>query len=712
MVQQDSAVAPLAGRAADPAPASGRQPQIQALRAVAVLSVIFYHFWPGRVPGGYAGVDVFFVISGYLMTKSILRIREDTGARLLPTLKEFYARRLTRILPAAVVTLLICAVIVVTSLSTVAWPKNLKEILASALFVENWQLAASSTDYLGSTTGSAVQHFWSLSVEEQFYAVWPLVVFFAAKAGPALTARGRAVKLLACFGGLTLASLLYSVHETGANASVAYFNTGTRFWELSFGAVTFVIDRQLRVHRQARAFAGWAGLALIAYTLATFTATTPFPGWHAALPVGGAALVILCSPAASSWSPARFLALSPLQWIGDISYSMYLIHWPLLTLVADVGVDGAPLSTRAKLLLLPVILVSAWLMKRYVEDRFRRSNPASAVTTRRHSARSPRWTSLMRRRTVAFIVAAQVAVLIVAVEGLHHHDEVVAQVAQNTRQFTTSTPTQAACFAAISKQQPSSSCPQVTDASVLSAVPSPLTASHDWPYGSCQHPTTPGFMRCDLAKGSGPLIVVAGDSHTTQWLPAILPWATKHHMSVVTFLRSACPLIQGGTYYGSVCLNWNAQVLDEIRVLKPAYVLTSAQSTPSDGSANSAGAALIRGWQAVAALGPKIIAFRDIPQPHFGGVNDVPTCVTTKHSFSACRFAETAGVSHDLVPAAARAVPGTRTVDLSALFCPASTCQPEIDGILVWIDGSHMSSYFSRGLAAALSPQLDAAISG
>ncbi|SOD70618.1 peptidoglycan/LPS O-acetylase OafA/YrhL [Jatrophihabitans sp. GAS493] len=701
-------VAPSASEAVV-APSGGRQPQIQALRAIAVLSVIFYHFWPHSMPGGYAGVDVFFVISGYLMTKSILRIREDSGARLGATMREFYARRLTRILPAALVVLLLCAVMVMATLTLVVWTKNLKDILASALFVENWQLAANSTDYLGSTTGSAVQHFWSLSVEEQFYAVWPLVVFFAAGGSPRLTPRGRTVRLLVCFGALTTLSLVYSIHETDVNASVAYFNTGTRFWELSCGALTFVVGRQMTMNRAAQAIAGWIGLALIAYTLATFNAVTLFPGWRALIPVGGAALVILASSSSAAWSPIRYLAAGPVQWIGDISYSMYLIHWPLLILTTGVFVNGSELSGAAKVLLLLVILGLSWLMKRFVEDRFRRSNAARTRGGHRRLSLAPARVWMRRRRTLMFIVAAQVAVLLVASGGLRHYDQVIARSGQSSQRFLESTTAQAACFAAISEQRASAACPQVIDSTVLAAVPSPLTASQDWPYRSCQHPTSAGMTRCDLLKGSGPVIVAAGDSHTTQWLPAILPWASEHHMTLITFLRSGCPLIQGG-YAGPVCEDWNKQVLDQIRDIKPAYVLTSAQSTVSDGSANSSGESLIRGWQAVAALGPKIIAFRDIPQPHFGGAGDLPICVTTKASFKACQFTEADGLSHDLVPSAAEAVPGTSTIDLSEYFCPHSICQPEIDGILLWIDGSHMSSYFSRGLAEALRPKLDRAI--
>ena len=685
------------------------QTQIQALRAIAVVSVVVFHFWPQWLTGGYVGVDVFFVISGYLMTNSILHIQAAQGPRLRSTMREFYSRRIARILPAAVLTLLVCTVITLAALPIETWSQNFTQILASAFFVENWVLAASATDYLGSTTGSVVQHFWSLSIEEQFYAVWPLIVWYAAKVGPRVTARGRFVRLLACFGALTALSFWFSVQETLSDSSVAYFHTGTRFWELSFGALILIVDRHLREHGSARAAAGWAGLVLIAYAVLTFDENTPFPSWRALVPVLGAALVIMSSPQSSPWGPGRLLAHRAAQWTGDISYSVYLLHWPMLILVGAMAV-GSEASNLAKLVLLALVFVLAWLMKRHVEDRFRRSNrvPVAARVSGR-GQRRPAGTSLPR--TLLAIGIVQLLVIVVSLAGLRQFSSLSQSIEVSTAAFTTSPSAQEACFAAMSAGRKSSSCPQPTT-SVLALVPSPLHARIDFPYERCQElrsTTVSQGLRCDLAAGSAGRVVIAGDSHMTMWIPAILPWAAAHDYSVTTFLRSGCPLTAGAP---GLCGEWNTKILATITQLRPEYVLTSAMSAPmamGDAEVQRRVEGLATRWQALSNLGSKIIAFRDIPQPDNAGVASVPVCLTSKLSFSACTFDKARSLSRDMVVPAARHVPGASTIDLSSRFCPAATCEPQIDGLLVWIDGGHMSSYFARSLTKALAVQLDAA---
>lgn len=698
----------VAHRGSDPRieVATRRQPQIQALRAIAVASVIVYHFWPDQLAGGYVGVDVFFVISGYLMTKSILHIREDNNARFGSTMREFYARRAARILPAALITLLLCAAVVLTIVGAVSQRDDLKQILASSFFVENWYLASNATDYLGASATSPVQHFWSLSVEEQFYAVWPLIVFAAARTSGRVTAGRRSLRLLACFGGMTLVSLLYSIHYTATNASVAYFSTGTRFWELSFGAFIFVVDRDLRLGAAMRALLGWVGLALIAYAVAVFDAATPFPSWHAALPVGGSALVILSSPMSSPWGPGRILAARFPQWIGDISYSMYLLHYPVLILATQAAARGSNLGTGVKLLFLPLITIASALMKRWVEDRFRRSKAVRGSAAHRVRARGGGFSV---PRTILVVAAIQLLVIGVTLSGLHHENRLVSQSRSAQAEFVNSAAKQAACFAAISAQQQSPACPQL-NGSVLAAVPSPLDAKKDWPYGNCQERGDgSAALRCDLVKGTGATVVVAGDSHTTQWLPAILPWAKGHNYSLSTFLKSGCPLTATATW-GAQCVTWNENVLSAIEQIKPPYILTSAVSALKDDEIQLKTRNLVSRWQQLTDEGSTIIAIRDIPQPYSAGIPSMPGCVVRAQSFEKCQFSETDGLHRDIVAGAAGQVVGSTMIDLASMFCPARICQPEIDGILVWIDGGHMSSYFARGIATVLAGKLDAVV--
>src|SRR4051812_33019495 len=211
------------------APAQRWRPEIQALRALAVALVIAAHVWPDLVPGGFVGVDVFFVVSGYLITSLLVEEIATTGRIRLTA---FWARRARRILPAALVTLLICAAATMILVPSNHWDAFMREVAASAAYVENWQLAHAAVDYFAQADGvSPVQHYWSLSVEVQFYLVWPLLLLGALLVTRGRPARTRLVAIAVSMGLLTLVSLWWSIHHTPADPEAAYFVTPTRAWE-------------------------------------------------------------------------------------------------------------------------------------------------------------------------------------------------------------------------------------------------------------------------------------------------------------------------------------------------------------------------------------------------------------------------------------------------------------------------------------------------
>src|SRR3954469_2172017 len=226
------------------------RPEIQGLRAVAVAVVVVCHFWPAALPGGFVGVDVFFVISGFLITSHLLREVAATGR---VSLAAFWARRARRILPAALLVLAVCALATLALVPDVHRSQFFAEIRASAFYVQNWQLAHSAVDYFARGDGpSPVQHFWSLSAEEQFYLVWPVLILIAA----AIHRRAIAIVL----GAVTIASLVYSISKTASDPAAAYFITPTRAWEFGFGGLLAML-RPTTVIAPARAVVTWAGLA-------------------------------------------------------------------------------------------------------------------------------------------------------------------------------------------------------------------------------------------------------------------------------------------------------------------------------------------------------------------------------------------------------------------------------------------------------------------
>ena len=240
---------------------AGLRSEIQALRAAAVLLVVVAHLWPSVLPGGFVGVDVFFAISGFLITSLLLREIDRTGKL---SLSDFWARRARRILPAALVTLLFCAIATIVFVPLTYWQQFLAELRASTAYVQNWQLADSAVDYFAADNGpSPVQHFWSLSAEEQFYVVWPVLLLFAVGVTRKRSARVRRNAIIGVIGTLTAVSLAYSLYDTAANPSAAYFITPTRAWEFGLGGLLALLPQIERSPGRLRAALSWAGLAAI-----------------------------------------------------------------------------------------------------------------------------------------------------------------------------------------------------------------------------------------------------------------------------------------------------------------------------------------------------------------------------------------------------------------------------------------------------------------
>ena len=292
------------------------RPEIQGVRAIAVIAVLIFHLWPSVLPGGYVGVDVFFVVSGFLITGLLLRQVERTGKIQV---LDFYAKRIKRLLPAA--TLVLVAVgTCVSLLPILRWADTANEIAASALYFENWWLAAKAVDYLAADAApSPLQHFWSLSVEEQYYIAWPLIFLLLSPFG-LLRRLGprRAFGFAVIVVGLV--SLIYSIYITPKNPGLAYFATTTRAWELALGGLLAVFTGWERIPERIRQVIGVLGLLMIIVAVATFGSETVFPGYAAALPTIGAAFLIVSGESKSVWSVFSILKSKPFQYVGDLSY--------------------------------------------------------------------------------------------------------------------------------------------------------------------------------------------------------------------------------------------------------------------------------------------------------------------------------------------------------------------------------------------------------
>ena len=475
---------------------------IQGLRAVAVLLVVLAHAGVPYLLGGYVGVDVFFVLSGYLITGLLLRGRLSLG--------EFYVRRARRILPAAALTLVVTDLVAQHLLNFVRAREAVSDSVWAALFGANVHFAQQGSDYFNQgQPPSPFLHFWTLSVEEQFYLVWPSILALALLCG---AARRRLVLVVAAIG---VTSLAWSILDTAASPVTAYFSTFARAWELALGAALALWAPR------ARAAYGWLGLAAIGCAAVLFSSGTPFPGYAALLPAVGAALVIA--------GDARLLSWAPLRYVGDRSYAYYLWHWPVLIIAAQYA--GHELSVGVKLLL----VAGAFLLSIASYALF--ENPI-----RRMTMPAPRGALLLP-------ASAAIVVSLVALLSLRSLGETAARIDSASAAVRPN--------ALVDRTVPGPAgakpLPEVV-AAVRAAergkpIPSPLTP----PVGSLRGDfysfpddcNATGRMIpmkiCRLGDtGSPKSIVVFGDSHAQMWMPAILQMALRDHWLVLPFVKLSC----------------------------------------------------------------------------------------------------------------------------------------------------------------------------
>lgn len=670
---------------------------IQALRALAVSLVVIYHLFPARLGGGFIGVDAFFVISGFLITLHLVE-RPPRGGR---DLLAFWARRVRRLLPASLTVLVATVAGAWAFLPESQWETTAVHARAAALYVANWQLAGDAVDYMAAENApSAVQHFWSLGVEEQFYLGWPVLLLALTVLVPAAhRVRGYWLGL----GTVVLLSLAFSIHLTATEPAAAYFVTWTRLWELGAGgllALAAPATRRWTLHRpgiaNAVAVVGWC-LVLAAAVL--YTSSTPFPGWQAALPVLGAALVI------AAHSQMRWYRLPGVQWLGDVSYGVYLWHWPLIVIapVALARLTGSPERGRLDALLIVIAtLVLAGLTKVYIEDSFR----------------TPTWSRRMVPSLAAgaagmAVVVAMSTALVVTVQQQQREGSLTVEAALDG-----SDP----CIGA-GALDPANSC-QTRDRPLLL---SPVLAAEDrsdadderGDAGDCSS-DEPAFpeLTCQFGDPRGTVdVALVGNSHAGHWLPALEQIAKTRPWRITTYLASKCTaadLAQEFEVKGAAsgCTAWIRKTAATLAQTQPDLIVfanRTGRPALGESSVEASVAKYTAGFRksldSLASTGVPVVVIRDTPIPIDGGIDSVPDCVAL-HSDDrgACSGPRAAWLPADPSIAAARQLRdrGVSVADLTDAFCGATTCWGTVGGVIVYSDGHHVTSTYARTVAPRL----------
>ncbi len=663
----------------------GFRHDIEGLRAVAVLAGILYHARLA-VHGGYVGVDVFYVISGFLITRYLYSELSGSG-RI--SLARFYARRVRRILPAATV------VIVVSLLAAwrLAAPLEIHsaslDAITAALFCINYRLAEKGTNYFTNTSFSPFQQYWSLAIEEQFYAIWPLLLVGVTWSTRRLVSSRRAVSTFLVV--VIAVSLLCSVTQTTSSPPWAYFGLQTRAWELAFGALMAINAEWIA--RTLRSVAGplsWLGLGTIVTTALCYSSATSYPGYAVLVPVAGAALVIAAGCAAPPRGAETLLGLGPFQYVGRVSYSWYLWHWPVLVFLPYVLHRTA--TTGEVALALVASFAIASVCYEIVERPFRQNK--GLVTY-------PRRGLFLGSALVGISVLSAVLVmaLVVVPTGSGAPGRLTRSVIQNV------------ALAAQRKSLPADLSPPLAE------------AEDDFPPFSCGASLGTGSISprdtCVLGdRTASRTVVLFGDSHAWQWTDALAAVASQRGWKLATYAKALCPaedvtnpnvIDEASTH----CTQWRNAVFARLAVLRPALVVMSSFLLDFGplGTARSTGD-MTKTLDKLKADGSKVVYIADTPAPGF----NVPDCLSENLTdIQECGFRLNAGFPYpDLWSALNQtaAGDGALVIDPTPWLCTATVCPPVIGNTIVYPDDRHLSKSYTRTLTPELSAALSVVMAG
>ncbi len=659
----------------------GFRTDIEGLRAVAIIAVLLCHAGIPLFAGGYVGVDVFFVISGFLITRLLLGELGRSGGISIP---RFYARRAKRLLPLSALLLGSVAILSMILLSPLRAVEVSGDIVSSALYMANWHFAAQSVDYFAQDIEpSPVLHLWSLAIEEQFYLVWPALMLGATWYQ---RRKGRPVRgiLWLTLTVLFAVSLVIGIIFTNDQPAAAYFSTFGRAWELALGGGLALLGA-VRLHRAAAVAIGWAGVAAILYAAIAFDATTPFPGVAALVPTLGTAALILAGSTVyeqAKAAPASALSLRPVRYVGRISYSWYLWHWPALVFAAVIW---GPLSAIAGVAVVLASLLPTVLTHHFVEDPVRRS---------RGLARMPARALALGAACMAFAVGAGVW-LEESQPTLH-----TAPISK--------VPGAAALASEIIPQQ-----------RATAVRPNPLNARADRSrafYDGCLVgiPAT-NSGKCLYGDPNGKrTLILFGDSHALQYFAPMEALAEKNHWRLIDLTKAECTpgevkirsMVEDREY--SQCDAWREKELQRIEEAghnatlvmagDTAYTAYGPDGEELSGEANAA--ALEEGYKKtlarVIAAGLDAVVIRDTPASE----EDIPSCVSEDlQNLESCAFKRVHDPNIEFDVRAAKSTPGVHLIDITDEICPGDLCRAVIGNALVYRDKAHLTATFARTLA-------------
>ena len=683
---------------------------IQGLRALAVTLVVLDHAGVPFMAGGFIGVDVFFVVSGFLITQLLIREASRTGS---VSLARFYARRARRILPVSTLVLLVTSVVAALTLSASRAKEVVEDVLWSSAFAANIQFAQLGTDYFSQDRAlSPVQHYWSLAVEEQFYLVLPLLFGVLVLWGRRRLDAGKSFPGRRVVGGfvgvLTLASLVWSVVATPMSPTSAYFSSLTRGWELGAGVLlALALPVAVRLSHRRRVALSTVGLLAILVAAVAFHDGTAFPGYAALLPVLGTLAVLAAGAGQDGQGLARVLTWRPVTWIGDLSYSIYLWHWPALVLCVPLLTGDDPVWLEKAVVLGGVLAVSM-VSYHLVEQPFRHGRVPGT-----------------RARMALVLWPASVGAVVLATVWVSHYQaQQTEQRAIEAQQYYGEETAGSADTAPLGSVRVEES---VALADEGAPIHFPLTNLEDleddhwaeaYPCYAAFRDTTAPF--CELGDVESDRTVVAfGDSHTGMWLPTLDAIGSSDGFRVVPFVKWACASIDvpTPTARGSVetCSAFRAWATEQIRELEPEAILLSNRVLPPNLEADEDD--MIQVWQdgirstvaTLSEIAPTSV-FSDVPRLEV----DPGDCVSAPDStMETCTVVPSAKSIQGIIAtrSAAEEV-GAPVVNVATMTCFEQRCPLVVDQTVTYRDEDHISMTWATELTEELRQRLAVAFAG
>lgn len=662
---------------------------IEGFRGLAMLLIVLWHADVPYLTGGYVALDIFFVMSGYLITTLLINEIERTGT---VSLRAFWARRIRRLLPALSIMLAFVLVasnwiIAPTDRVRVAW-----DVLYANLYVVNWRFAAEGVDYLlAGAAASPVQHAWSLSVEEQFYIVWPIMLVAALVLMRWLKGRSVRWAIATPMFLIFAVSIIYSITQTEELGHAAYFSTFTRVWEFALGGLVALIPLSATPMRIRWLPTATMVVVLVAYgwTAVTFDAYTPYPGVAALIPGFASAAIMIAGMNRSDALSYRFFSFAPFRYAGKISYSWYLWHWPFVVFAVEIWGE---MSYQRKLIVMAASLVPTLISYYLIENPLRRSP----------------WLARAPRRSFEFAAAVTVALVLGA--------GILGYLTPTLQTASASEVTGARVLAPTAAIQESAS----------KLLPVPRLAHRDTGQAKkdgCLVPIvksqSPPCVFGDPDSSTTVVLYGASDAH--QWFAAVEEIASRRGWRLVVLTKAGCPIVQVPIYNRHLgreyreCAAWRKRASDRIEREKPALVITTGPAnveimrdgsrvTDEDENVDLLESYYVTAYRDLVDAGARVVVMGDTPRP-----SEDPLTCAAKHldDLKQCAFPrDDAFRVRAIETSAANQVDGARAIQTRSWFCTKTRCPVVIGNALVYRNTAHITATYMLSLVPRLAREL------